>query len=110
MSDPRTLGFTLAIVALSAGRVVGHRSPEEDVLQAEQARTAATYAWDAIPISTARLSAELWQAVKDKDWAMVGGGASRLWNIDKHYQTIAGGGATAQSHFDNYEAAIVVSD
>src|SRR3984893_7359713 len=61
----------------------------------EQARTAATYAWDAIPISTARLSAELWQAVKDKDWAMVGGGASRLWNIDKHYQTLGGRGAAA---------------
>jgi acetolactate synthase-1/2/3 large subunit len=61
----------------------------------EQARTAATYGWDAIPISTARLSAELWQAVKDKDWAMVGGGGSRLWNIDKHYQTLGGGGAAA---------------
>ena len=61
----------------------------------EQARTAATYGWDATPISTARLSAELWQAVKDKDWAMVGGAGSRLWNIDKHYQTLGGGGAAA---------------
>jgi acetolactate synthase-1/2/3 large subunit len=61
----------------------------------EQARTAATYGWDAIPISTARLSAELWQAVKDKDWAMVGGAGSRLWTIDKHYQTLGGGGAAA---------------
>jgi acetolactate synthase-1/2/3 large subunit len=61
----------------------------------EQARTAATYAWDAVPISTARLSAELWHAVKDKDWAMVGGGVSRLWNVDKHYQTLGGGGAAA---------------
>jgi acetolactate synthase-1/2/3 large subunit len=61
----------------------------------EQTRTAATYGWDAIPISTARLSAELWQAVKDKDWAMVGGAGSRLWNIDKHYRTLGGGGAAA---------------
>jgi len=59
----------------------------------EQARTAATYAWDAIPISTARLSAELWEVIKDKDWASVGGAAGRLWNVDKHYQTLAGGGA-----------------
>jgi acetolactate synthase I/II/III large subunit len=61
----------------------------------EQARTAATYGWDAIPISTARLSAELWHVIKDRDWAMVGGGPSRLWNTDKHYQTLGGGGAAA---------------
>jgi acetolactate synthase-1/2/3 large subunit len=59
----------------------------------EQARTAATYAWDASPISTARMSAEIWDLIKDKDWAMVGGNGSRLWNIDKHYRTISGGGA-----------------
>jgi acetolactate synthase-1/2/3 large subunit len=61
----------------------------------EQLRTNASYAWDATPISTARLSAELWNAVKGKDWASVGGGATRLWNIDKHYQTLGGGGVGA---------------
>ena len=60
-----------------------------------RARTEATYAWDASPISTQRLSAELWGAVKDKDWALVGGGGTRLWNIDKFYQTLGGGGAAA---------------
>ncbi len=60
----------------------------------EQARTAATYAWDATPISTARMAAELWEVIRDKDWALAGGaGASRLWNIDKHYRTISGAGA-----------------
>jgi len=59
----------------------------------EQARTQATYAWDASPISTARLAAELWDVVKGKDWAMVGGGGSRLWNIDTHYRIMGGGGA-----------------
>jgi acetolactate synthase-1/2/3 large subunit len=58
----------------------------------EQARTAATYAWDASPISTQRLSAELWNVIKDKDWASVGGNVGRLWNVDKHYRTLAGGG------------------
>ncbi len=61
----------------------------------EQARTAATYGWDAVPISTARLAAELWQVIKDKDWAMVGGAGSRLWNVDTHYRTLGGGGAAA---------------
>ncbi|HYR41947.1 MAG TPA: thiamine pyrophosphate-dependent enzyme [Terriglobia bacterium] len=59
----------------------------------EQARTAATYAWDASPISTARLGAELWEVIKDKDWASVGGNVPRLWNAEKHYQTLASGGA-----------------
>ena len=59
----------------------------------ERARTEASYGWDSSPISTARMSAEIWNQIKDKDWSLVGGGASRLWNVDKHYQTIAGGGA-----------------
>jgi thiamine pyrophosphate-dependent acetolactate synthase large subunit-like protein len=59
----------------------------------ERARTEATYAWDESPISTARLSAEVWAQIKDKDWSLVGGGASRLWNVDKHYRTVGGGGA-----------------
>jgi acetolactate synthase I/II/III large subunit len=61
----------------------------------ERARTEATYGWDASPISTTRLSAEMWQAVKNKDWALVGGGGGRFWNIDKFYQTTGGGGAAA---------------
>src|SRR6185437_6038572 len=32
---------------------------------------AATYAWDASPISTARLSAEIWAQIKDEDWSLV---------------------------------------
>jgi acetolactate synthase-1/2/3 large subunit len=58
----------------------------------EQARTAATYAWDASPISVARLHAELWAQIKDKDWSLVSGSTGRLWNVDKYYQTIGGSG------------------
>ena len=64
----------------------------------EQARTSATYAWNAQPISTARLSAELWDVIKDKDWASVGGGVSRLWKVEKQYQTLAGGSAGGLGH------------
>ncbi len=63
------------------------------------ARTEATYAWDASPISTARLSAELWGQIKDKDWSLVSPVAPgmsnwplRLWAFDKHYQFIGGPG------------------
>jgi acetolactate synthase-1/2/3 large subunit len=65
----------------------------------EQARIEATYAWDASPISTARLSAELWGRIKDKDWSLVSDVAPgmsnwplRLWAFDKHYQFIGGAG------------------
>src|SRR5215831_1336799 len=66
----------------------------------ERARADATYAWDASPISTARLSAELWAQIKDTDWALVSPiefvsrWPMRLWNFDKPYQFIgASGGA-----------------
>src|SRR6266850_1761532 len=66
----------------------------------DRARADATYAWDASPISTARLSAELWAQIKDSDWALVSPiefvsrWPMRLWNFDKPYQFIgAAGGA-----------------
>lgn len=52
----------------------------------ERARVEATYGWDSNPISTARLSAEVWNAVKNEDWA---GGLyfdDTQWNHDKYYQ------------------------
>jgi len=66
----------------------------------ERARSDATFAWDASPISTARLSAELWAQIKDSDWALVSPidfvsrWPMRLWSFDKPYQYIgASGGA-----------------
>jgi thiamine pyrophosphate-dependent acetolactate synthase large subunit-like protein len=61
----------------------------------EQARLAATYGWDSSPISLARLQAEMWEVIKDKDWAAIGGGGGRLWNAEKFHQSFAGGGAGA---------------
>ena len=61
----------------------------------QQARTEATYAWDASPISTARLSAELWAQIKTEDWSLVSsslGWPQRLWTFDKYYQYIGGSG------------------
>jgi acetolactate synthase I/II/III large subunit len=64
----------------------------------ERARGDATYAWDASPISTARLSAELWAQIKDLDWALVSPidfvsrWPMRLWAFDKPYQFIGGSG------------------
>ncbi len=64
----------------------------------QRVRDDAAYGWDASPISTARLSAELWAAVKNEDWSLVSevGFVSdwplKLWNFDKYYQFIGGAG------------------
>jgi acetolactate synthase-1/2/3 large subunit len=66
----------------------------------ELARTDASYAWDASPISTSRLCAEIWAQIKDEDWSLVSllrhfsWWPLRLWPFDKHYQYIGiqGGG------------------
>ena len=67
----------------------------------ERARLAASYAWDASPVSTARLSAELWAQIKHEDWSLVssyysdgGGWPRRLWDFNKPYHWLgdAGGG------------------
>jgi acetolactate synthase I/II/III large subunit len=62
-------------------------------------RVAASYAWDAVPISTGRLCAELWGQIRNEDWALVstyysdgGGWPRRLWNFDKPYQWLGGAG------------------
>jgi acetolactate synthase-1/2/3 large subunit len=64
----------------------------------QRARDAATYAWDASPVSTARLSAELWAQIKNEDWSLVSTVAfvnrwpHRLWAFDKHHQYIGNAG------------------
>jgi acetolactate synthase I/II/III large subunit len=73
----------------------GKKIAATNVAALQRARTEAAYGWNASPVSTARVSAEMWNVVKDKDWALIGGGSSRLWNIDKFYRTFSGGGAAA---------------
>ncbi|MGD2168101.1 MAG: thiamine pyrophosphate-dependent enzyme, partial [Gammaproteobacteria bacterium] len=68
---------------------------------AERSRAAAAYAWEASPVSTARLCAELWAQIRAEDWSLVSsyysdGGAwpRKLWDFSKPYQWLghAGGG------------------
>jgi acetolactate synthase-1/2/3 large subunit len=64
----------------------------------ERSRIDATYGWDASPISTARLCAELYDQVKDEDWSLASPTAQvsywpqRLWTMNKPYQFIGDGG------------------
>ena len=65
-----------------------------------KARTleAAAIGWDASPISTARLCAELYAQIKDEDWSLASPTAQvsywpqRLWTMEKPYQFIGDGG------------------
>jgi len=76
----------------------------------ERTRAAAAIGWDAVPISTARLTAELWPHIKDLDWSMVGSDrqmsnwASRLWPMEKHYHHLGGPGGYGVGY--NLPAAI----
>src|SRR5580658_2604576 len=76
----------------------GAKLAESSKLSLEQNRTNATYAWDASPISTARMSAELWAQLRNEDWSLVSDTIwisywpLRLWDFDKHYHYIGGAG------------------
>jgi len=61
----------------------------------------ALYAWDTSPIATSRLSAELWEAIRNEDWSLGSLSSNnrpqwpqRLWDMKKHYHHTgpAGGG------------------
>lgn len=74
----------------------GKKIAEANRLAQERSKQQATFGWDASPISTARLAAEIWQQIKGKDWSLVGGGggwARRLWDFNKPYHHNGGSGA-----------------
>jgi thiamine pyrophosphate-dependent acetolactate synthase large subunit-like protein len=61
-------------------------------------REAAAVAWDASPVSTARLSMEIWAQIKDLDFSLVSssgnvsGWPNRLWRMEKHHHWLGGSG------------------
>ncbi len=65
---------------------------------AERARAEAALAWDARPISSARMYMELWEQIKKEDWALVSDSdfssnwPHRLWPLEKHYRFMGGSG------------------
>lgn len=66
----------------------------------ELALEQAAFGWDASPISTARVSAEIWNQIKNEDWSLLSdvnpffsNWPTRLWNFEKHHNYIGGHGA-----------------
>jgi acetolactate synthase-1/2/3 large subunit len=75
----------------------GKKFAESHRAALEQARSDATIGWDASPITTARMCAELYAQIKSEDWSLVGNGIRvtwphRLWNFDKPYRWNGGSG------------------
>ncbi len=73
----------------------GQRLGEASHDARERALDAAAYAWDASPITTARVAAEIWAQIQTEDWSLVSRGEGwplRLWHFDKPYQFIGGSG------------------
>jgi len=70
----------------------------------ERMRAAAAVGWDLSPISTARLSAELYNAVKDLDWSLVNAGngtsgwPNRFFATSRHYHWLGGSGGAGQGY------------
>jgi len=76
----------------------GAKLAEAHKRMVDQSHQQAALGWDSSPLTTARVSAELWAQIKNEDWSLVGNDMffgrwpSRLWNFDKHYQYIGGSG------------------
>jgi acetolactate synthase I/II/III large subunit len=64
----------------------------------ERTRQAAALAWDASPVSTARLVMETFAQIKDLDWSLVSSSGNvsnwprRLWPMEEHYHWLGASG------------------
>lgn len=70
-----------------------------------KAREDASYAWDASPVSVARLCSELWAQIRNEDWCLASPSSTlvsnwplRLWDFDKPYRHIGGSGGAGMGY------------
>ena len=75
----------------------GAKLAESHARQATRAREEAAIGWDLSPITTARLAAETWNAVKDEPWSLAVSDripwARRLWPATEYHHMLGGSGA-----------------
>jgi acetolactate synthase I/II/III large subunit len=69
----------------------GEKFAKAHLAMVEQSKIDATIAWDASPITTARMCAEVYNQIKDEDWSVVGTSIRlswmhRLWDFKKPHQ------------------------
>jgi acetolactate synthase-1/2/3 large subunit len=73
----------------------GSKLREDYKRMKERGRQTATLGWDATPVSTARLSATLWNTIKSEKWCMAVSGMQwnrNLWPATEYYNFIGGSG------------------
>jgi len=78
-------------VRRSAYQARGEKLGKAKLAMVEQAKSDATIGWNASPITTARMCAEVYTQIKDEDWSLVGNAIrntwpQRLWNFDKSHR------------------------
>src|SRR5258706_3019101 len=72
--------------------------------QRERTKQAAALAWDASPVSTARLTMETWAHIKDLDWSLVASSGDmsnwpqRLWPMERHYHWLGRSGGSGEGY------------
>jgi thiamine pyrophosphate-dependent acetolactate synthase large subunit-like protein len=82
----------------------GAKVAEANAQARRQNRELAAVGWDASPVSTARLAAEVWAQVKNEDWSLVSfdrmlsAWPTRLWNFSKHHHYIGGHGGSGMGY------------
>jgi acetolactate synthase-1/2/3 large subunit len=69
----------------------GEKLAKAHLAMVEQSKIDATIAWDASPITSARMCAEVYNQIKDEDWSVVGTSIRlswmhRLWDFKKPHQ------------------------
>jgi acetolactate synthase I/II/III large subunit len=69
----------------------GQKFAKAHLAMVEQSKTDATIGWDSSPITTARMCAEVYDAIKNEDWSVVGTSIRlswmhRLWDFTKPHQ------------------------
>jgi acetolactate synthase I/II/III large subunit len=78
-----------------AGR--GEKLKEAWTKQHRRAREEAAHGWDVSPISTARLAAETWNAIRNERWSLAVSDripwARRLWPATEYHHMLGGSGA-----------------
>ncbi len=83
----------------------GAKLAEQQASILAKARVDASYAWDACPISVARLCAEVWAQIRNEDWCLasqsnifVSNWPLRLWDFDKPYRHVGGSGGAGMGY------------
>jgi len=75
----------------------GEKLKDAYAKQKRRAREEATIGWDLVPVTTARLAAETWNAIKAEPWSLAVSDripwARRLWPATEYHHMLGGSGA-----------------